>query len=113
MKEINCPKACGKCCEVIMINKPKSKCGIDLQIMLERISRKKAKALNPEIPIIKDYYYYTCRWFDRKSHLCFMYNSRPYMCRYYPFYEKVVVDASVLHKDCYWANQIMKKVDNI
>lgn len=110
MQEINCPKACGKCCEVVSLSRPKSEGGIELRIILSRISRKKAIEISPEsVSGNMKRYYYTCNMFDKKNRKCMIYNGRPYMCRYYPFYDKSVVNAYLLYKDCYWGNQLMQR----
>jgi Fe-S-cluster containining protein len=114
MREINCPNACGKCCEVIILRTPHKKLfsyyqGIELMKLFRPISKKIATKLNPElIPHKKGYYFYTCYAFDKEEKKCRIYNDRPDVCKYYPFYENVVVNKSSLLKDCYWANQVMK-----
>ena len=114
MREITCPRACGKCCEVILLKFPRKefKKHKDYKMLLKiwhRISRNKATEIMPELKTAsKGCYFYICNQYNKLTRSCMIYNKRPRACRGYPFYDKTVVNASALFKDCYWANQVMK-----
>jgi len=86
---------CGECCRVIHIRYTKKALrkigGSDAEFILKywhRISRKEAYKRRP---ILKTrdwsgFYFYTCDAWDEKTHLCKMYESRPEVCRDFPFY---------------------------
>jgi Fe-S-cluster containining protein len=110
---ISCPKACGKCCKVIIL-RPRMKLtnrseSSWLLKHLTKISRIEAIKLRPEIKLIKDHSYYKCDYFDYNTNKCLNYNDRIPMCTDFPFYEKTVLDAThfIDLPDCYFVHQIM------
>lgn len=124
--KINCPKACGECCRVIILTNHKD---ISLRKQwsgrkdksarfyfknFKRIARKQAIGINSMIGGVRPYKgisYFICKLYDCKNNECLGYKSwRPYMCTDYPFYENVVLDVNYFGHcpDCYYINQLMK-----
>ena len=114
MRERNCPKSCGTCCEVVLLSFPKKdfKKHEDYKLLLRiwhRISKKKAIELRPQLKnISKGHYFYTCNQYNKLTRSCMIYSKRPRACKGFPFYEKSVVNAQALPQGCYWANQVMR-----
>jgi len=114
MRETQCPRACGKCCDVIMLKFKKKEFlkkedGRLLLNLWYRISKFKAKQLRSEIDITgKGNYYYICKAFDSITKICKIYKNRPRVCKFYPFYDDIVLNADKFFKDCYWINQLIK-----
>ena len=98
-------KRCSKCCEVLILDENKNirdninyaiKNGIDhihksnpnrlIFSMLRKISKRRAKKINP--PLVKEVRnkrsYYTCKNLTSKG--CGIYDNRPLMCSGYPYY---------------------------
>jgi Fe-S-cluster containining protein len=125
----NCPKVCGKCCKVIILNnrdmfecledkwkKRKDKTAKWNLNNLTRISHLKAIKLNSYFKGHKDKVinYFICKNYDYENGKCKIYNKwRPYMCTDYPMYDKSVLDAKYFWNvpDCYFINQLMVKVN--
>ena len=110
---ISCPKACGKCCQVILL-KPRMKLtnrseSSWLLKHLTKISRKEAIKINPNISSVGRHSYYICDYFDYSNNKCLGYNDRLPMCENFPFYDKVVLDATGFRNipDCYFIHQVM------
>jgi Fe-S-cluster containining protein len=101
-------KRCTKCCEVLTINESKSnrewrsyarkvdfdsfedgnKKELQTYWMIKKISRRKAKKINPHlVSIIKSKQsYFTCKHLTESG--CNNYENRPSMCSGYPYYGK-------------------------
>lgn len=86
---------CGECCRVIHIGHTKKTLRTiknpDVKFILKhwcRISRKEAYKRQPTLKARdwNGFYFYACDAWDEKTHLCKMYESRPEVCRGFPFY---------------------------
>ena len=128
MRKINCPKACGECCKVIILTnnvfsktlqeqwkERKTKEGNWMLKNLIEISHLKAIRINPIFKgtksLDRDRHYFTCKGYDYESNKCTLYKKwRPWMCTGYPMYDNPVLDATHFWNvpNCYYINQLMK-----
>ena len=117
MREINCPKGCGECCKVVVLTgQSKKKWRKDCEngkwylANLTRITRAEAEKISPYLQNSKGkgICFFKCKQFDYKTNSCKDYKNRPYMCKYFPFYGKPVIDVQAAPTFCYFANQLMK-----
>lgn len=124
---VNCPKACGECCKVVIITNRRK---ISLQerwsrnkspehefflAHLTEITKEEAIGIRPvlaEAQILwRGVKFFICDLYDYKSNKCRGYESwRPPMCTKFPFYDRVVLNADCFRTvpECYFTNQIMK-----
>ena len=124
--KIECPKACGECCKVIILTNNHR---VKMQKQWEKdndkftkfylkhfrqISFKEAVKIRPFLVNWnhwKTATFFICNLFDYKKNKCKGYDRwRPTICTDFPFYEKTVIDASCFSSvpNCYFANQLMK-----
>jgi Fe-S-cluster containining protein len=119
MREVNCPKKCGECCKVIIMNDQnkalwrKNKRHWLLK-NLKQIRRKDAEKIRPILKKVKwkGIRFYKCKAFNYKTNTCSIYTKRPYMCLAFPYYDKPSIDVRRMKAlpNCYFVNQIMKSL---
>jgi Fe-S-cluster containining protein len=120
MKDVICPRPCGKCCEIFNINGTKKKLlnhykkdSDDYAVIKEHFKvvpfeKVRAYFAPKYIAKLKQYTWFTCTALDKDTKLCKVWNRRPELCRGYPLYGNPVVNAStLLHDECYFGNQLM------
>jgi Fe-S-cluster containining protein len=118
-------KACGKCCEVILLPKnmqeikrtargetKDSDCNFVARNFKE-ISRKKALKINSYLKNWKEdngiKHYYLCRYYDKLTKKCIVYTVRPRTCYGFPWYEyKKLQEQSLYSKDCAFHEDLKK-----
>ena len=124
--KIECPKACGECCKVVILTNNHrikmqkqwaneiSKYNKFYLKHFKQITLKEAIKIRPSL-INWDHWktatFFICDLFDYEKNKCKGYNRwRPTMCVDFPFYEKAVLDAQFLSSmpNCYYINQLMK-----
>lgn len=116
-------KRCSKCCEVITLsldkntrlqirsaklNKSLQNSKNTVELMVTRISKRRAKKLNPflvnKVKSGKRQNFFTCK--NYKGGRCSIYDTRPYTCSGYPYYGVTEAVFSSMntepdyHKDC-------------
>jgi hypothetical protein len=121
---VNCPKACGERCKVILLTNTRE---VSLQEYwkycndkdskwflrhLRQISFKEALKIRPFLSnkAWLGITYFICDYYNYETNKCDGYDKyRPSMCTDFPFYNKVVLDSFEFRAlpDCYFNNQIM------
>lgn len=120
-------KCCGACCKTIALNASPEQIEADMKKVLvkieekgesgvspndystyfifnffEPISRKEAEKINPKMKLWSDsLFFYKCTMQDEATGKCRVYESRPILCREFPF--PVAFETAIYSADCAFA----------
>ena len=125
LSKINCPKACGECCKVILLTNNREipfeeywhlHTDKDSKWFLKHLKQISFKEALEIRPILSNKawlgsIYFVCDYYDYASNKCRGYTKyRPSMCTNFPFYRKTVLDVAEFgtYSNCYFHNQLMK-----